>query len=320
MIEFDNVSKTYDNGTEALKNVNIRIEDGEFVFIVGASGAGKSTFLKIMMREEVPNKGTVIINGYNLNLMKKKQIPLFRRTLGIVFQDFRLIPTMTVFDNVAFAMRVIGTKEKEIRKRVPYILSLVGLSSKARHLPTQLSGGEQQRVALARALVNNASLIIADEPTGNIDPEMSYEIVDLLNHINANGTTVVMVTHEHNLVRHFHHRVITIDQGTVVSDSIDTDELSDDYAKFEASERASADNAELSQEISDSFDALASSNDTEKKEIIREIVNQEIKIDENKMSDFFVQPNSDADVEEFINNYGVESDNTTEVGGDDGEK
>ena len=320
MIEFDNVSKTYDNGTEALKNVNIRIEDGEFVFIVGASGAGKSTFLKIMMREEVPNKGTVIINGYNLNLMKKKQIPLFRRTLGIVFQDFRLIPTMTVFDNVAFAMRVIGTKEKEIRKRVPYILSLVGLSSKARHLPTQLSGGEQQRVALARALVNNASLIIADEPTGNIDPEMSYEIVDLLNHINANGTTVVMVTHEHNLVRHFHHRVITIDQGTVVSDSIDTDELSDDYAKFEAPERASADKAELSQEISDSFDALASSNDTEKKEIIREIVNQEIKIDENKMSDFFVQPNSDADVEEFINNYGVESDNTTEVGGDDGEK
>lgn len=320
MIEFDNVSKTYDNGTEALKNVNIRIEDGEFVFIVGASGAGKSTFLKIMMREEVPNKGTVIINGYNLNLMKKKQIPLFRRTLGIVFQDFRLIPTMTVFDNVAFAMRVIGTKEKEIRKRVPYILSLVGLSSKARHLPTQLSGGEQQRVALARALVNNANLIIADEPTGNIDPEMSYEIVDLLNHINANGTTVVMVTHEHNLVRHFHHRVITIDQGTVVSDSIDTDELSDDYSKFEESERASTDKTDLSQEISDSFDALASSADTEKKDIIKEIVNQEIKIDENKMSDFYVQPNSDADVEEFISNYGVESDNTTEVGGDGDEK
>lgn len=320
MIEFDNVSKTYDNGTEALKNVNIRIEDGEFVFIVGASGAGKSTFLKIMMREEVPNKGTVIINGYNLNLMKKKQIPLFRRTLGIVFQDFRLIPTMTVFDNVAFAMRVIGTKEKEIRKRVPYILSLVGLSSKARHLPTQLSGGEQQRVALARALVNNANLIIADEPTGNIDPEMSYEIVDLLNHINANGTTVVMVTHEHNLVRHFHHRVITIDQGTVVSDSIDTDELSDDYSKFEESERASTDKTDLSQEISDSFDALASSADTEKKDIIKEIVNQEIKIDENKMSDFYVQPNSDADVEEFISNYGVESNNTTEVGGDGDEK
>ncbi|MEG1551896.1 MAG: ATP-binding cassette domain-containing protein, partial [Oscillospiraceae bacterium] len=146
MIEFKNVSKTYDNGTQALKNVNIKINDGEFVFIVGSSGAGKSTFLKIIMREQVPNSGSVSINGFNLNEIKKKDIPKFRRTMGIVFQDFRLIPTMSVFDNVAFAMRVIGTKEKEIRKRVPYILSLVGLTSKARHLPTQLSGGEQQRV------------------------------------------------------------------------------------------------------------------------------------------------------------------------------
>lgn len=319
MIEFDNVSKTYDNGTEALKNVNIRIEDGEFVFIVGASGAGKSTFLKIMMREEVPNKGTVIINGYNLNLMKKKQIPLFRRTLGIVFQDFRLIPTMTVFDNVAFAMRVIGTKEKEIRKRVPYILSLVGLSSKARHLPTQLSGGEQQRVALARALVNNAGLIIADEPTGNIDPEMSYEIVDLLNHINANGTTVVMVTHEHNLVRHFHHRVITIDQGTVVSDTLDTDELSDDYAKFENNEAAAVHSAERQQSSDDiyyDFDELISSEDEERKEKIRDIMTQEINIDEDKMSDFYIQPNVDSEVEDFISNYGTD----TESGGDSNEE
>ena len=319
MIEFDNVSKTYDNGTEALKNVNIRIEDGEFVFIVGASGAGKSTFLKIMMREEVPNKGTVIINGYNLNLMKKKQIPLFRRTLGIVFQDFRLIPTMTVFDNVAFAMRVIGTKEKEIRKRVPYILSLVGLSSKARHLPTQLSGGEQQRVALARALVNNAGLIIADEPTGNIDPEMSYEIVDLLNHINANGTTVVMVTHEHNLVRHFHHRVITIDQGTVVSDTLDTDELSDDYAKFENNEAAAVHSAERQQSSDDiyyDFDELISSEDEERKEKIRDIMTQEIKIDEDKMSDFYIQPNVDSEVEDFISNYGTD----IESGGDSNEE
>ncbi len=319
MIEFDNVSKTYDNGTEALRNVNIRIEDGEFVFIVGASGAGKSTFLKIMMREEVPNKGTVIINGYNLNLMKKKQIPLFRRTLGVVFQDFRLIPTMTVFDNVAFAMRVIGTKEKEIRKRVPYILSLVGLSSKARHLPTQLSGGEQQRVALARALVNNAGLIIADEPTGNIDPEMSYEIVDLLNHINANGTTVVMVTHEHNLVRHFHHRVITIDQGTVVSDTLDTDELSDDYAKFEKSEPApvhSVERHQASDDIYYDFDELISSEDEERKEKIRDVMTQEIKVDENKMSDFYIQPNVDAEVEDFISNYG----NETENGGNDNEE
>lgn len=324
MIEFDNVSKTYDNGTEALKNVNIRIEDGEFVFIVGASGAGKSTFLKIMMREEVPNKGTVIINGYNLNLLKKKQIPMFRRTLGIVFQDFRLIPTMTVFDNVAFAMRVIGTKEKEIRKRVPYILSLVGLSSKARHLPTQLSGGEQQRVALARALVNNAGLIIADEPTGNIDPEMSYEIVDLLNHINANGTTVVMVTHEHNLVRHFHHRVITIDQGTVVSDSVDTDELPDDYSKYEnkfSSEvsSASSEKDELTNDIYASFDDILS-DDNERKEAIRDIVNQDIEIDLDKMSDFYIQPNADADVEDFIMNYGVETDTTVQSGGDSDEE
>ena len=234
MIEFKNVSKTYDNGTQALKNVNLRIEDGEFVFVVGSSGAGKSTFLKIIMREQVANSGTVLINGFNLNTMRKRDIPMLRRTMGIVFQDFRLIPTMTVFDNVAFAMRVIGTKEKEIRKRVPYILSLVGLTSKARQLPTQLSGGEQQRVALARALVNNAGILIADEPTGNIDPEMSYEIVDLLNHINANGTTVVMVTHEHNLVRHFHHRVITIEEGSVVSDTSDTDKLPDDYASIEA--------------------------------------------------------------------------------------
>ena len=244
MIEFKNVSKTYDNGTEALKDVNIKINDGEFVFVVGSSGAGKSTFLKIMMREQVPNSGSVIINGYHLNNLKKKEIPLFRRTLGIVFQDFRLIPTMTVFDNVAFAMRCIGAKEKEVRKRVPYILSLVGLASKARNLPTELSGGEQQRVALARALVNNAGLIIADEPTGNIDPEMSYEIVDLLNHINANGTTVVMVTHEHNLVRHFHHRVITIEQGAVVSDSEDTEALPDDYATIERDYASDASNAE----------------------------------------------------------------------------
>ena len=152
MIEFDNVSKTYANGTEALKNVSLRIEDGEFVFIVGSSGAGKSTFLKIMMREQVPNKGTVIINGFNLNKLKKKQIPMFRRTLGIVFQDFRLIQNMTVYDNVAFAMRVIGAKEKEIRKRVPYILSLVGLSSKARQKPNQLSGGEQQMLILLNSL------------------------------------------------------------------------------------------------------------------------------------------------------------------------
>lgn len=219
MIEFKNVYKKYDNGTEALKNVNLRIERGEFVFIVGASGSGKSTFLKTIMREEVPTSGSIMINNYDLTKMTNKEIPYFRRTMGIVFQDFRLIPTMTVYDNVAFAMRVIGASEKEIRQRVPYVLSLVGLKEKARSLPNEISGGEQQRVALARALVNNANTIIADEPTGNIDPEMSYEIVDLLNHINENGTTVIMVTHEHDLVKKFNHRIVVIDHGTVVSDT-----------------------------------------------------------------------------------------------------
>lgn len=302
MIEFDNVSKTYDNGTEALKNVSLRIEDGEFVFIVGASGAGKSTFLKIMMREQVPNKGTVIINGFNLNKLKKKQIPMFRRTLGIVFQDFRLIPTMTVYDNVAFAMRVIGAKEKEIRKRVPYILSLVGLSSKARQKPNQLSGGEQQRVALARALVNNAGLIIADEPTGNIDPEMSYEIVDLLNHINASGTTIVMVTHEHNLVRHFHHRVITIDQGYIVSDTSDADKLPEDYSKYEA---------EHPSEVKPVSELAEDASEEDKKKFVEEIVNEEIKVDENKLSSYYAPPMSDSELEDFISNYGVDVDDDT---------
>ncbi|HZJ78863.1 MAG TPA: cell division ATP-binding protein FtsE [Clostridia bacterium] len=218
MIEFNNVSKTYANGTHALKNVNIKINQGEFAFVVGASGAGKSTFLKLMMREEVPSSGSITMNNYNLSELENKKIPYFRRTLGVVFQDFRLIPNMTVYDNVAFAMRVIGAKEKKIRKRVPYVISLVGLATKARCYPNELSGGEQQRVALARALANNAELIIADEPTGNVDPQMSYEIVDLLTRLNDAGTTVIMVTHEHNLVKRFNRRVIILEQGCVVYD------------------------------------------------------------------------------------------------------
>lgn len=218
MIEFNNVSKKYDNGTAALKDINIKIEKGEFVFVVGSSGAGKSTFLKLMMREEVPSSGTIAVDGTVLNTIKKRDIPKFRRKLGIVFQDFRLIPNMTVFDNVAFAMRVIGTKEKKIRRRVPFVLSLMGLNGKARNYPQELSGGEQQRVALARALANSADIIIADEPTGNVDPQMSYEIVDLLMRLNEAGTTVIMVTHEHSLVRCFDKRVIILDHGAVVSD------------------------------------------------------------------------------------------------------
>ena len=222
MIEFKDVTKIYGNSeTKALDNVNIKIEDGEFVFVVGASGAGKSTFLKLIMQEEKPSQGEVVVNGFSSATLKKRKIPYYRRTMGIVFQDFRIIPKMSVYDNVAFAMRVIGAKEKDIRKRVPYILQLVGLSKKARSMPNELSGGEQQRVSLARALVNNPDLIIADEPTGNVDPEMSHEIVDLLTKINNNGTTVVMVTHEHELVRSFQRRVIVIQNGQVVSDTPD---------------------------------------------------------------------------------------------------
>lgn len=219
MIQFHNVSKTYKNGTKALQGVNLTIEDGEFVFIVGSSGAGKSTLMKMLLMEETPTEGQIEVNGYNLGKLKRRDIPFFRRTLGVVFQDFRLIPTMSVYDNVAFALRVTNVSTKDIRRRVPYILGLVGLQSKARSMPEQLSGGEQQRVALARALVNNPSLIIADEPTGNIDPELSYEIVDLLNEINKCGTTIVMVTHEHDLVSQFNHRVLTIENGSIISDN-----------------------------------------------------------------------------------------------------
>ena len=219
MIEFVNVSKVYKNtGTHALNNFSLSVDRGEFVFVVGPSGAGKSTFIKLMMREEKPSSGEVYVNGQNLVRMKRRKVPYYRRTLGVVFQDFWLIPNMNVYDNVAFALRVTNVSGKEIRSRVPYILGLVGLSHKAKSLPEHLSGGEQQRVALARALVNNPPLIIADEPTGNIDPDLSFEIVDLLSEINKCGTTIVMVTHEHTLVNEFDHRVITIDEGTVISD------------------------------------------------------------------------------------------------------
>ena len=218
MIQFKNVSMTYPSGVNALDNVTLNIEKGEFVFVVGASGAGKSTLIKILLRELVPTKGKVTVNGYDLKNMKRREIPAFRRTIGVVFQDFRLIPTMTVFGNVAFALQVTGVSEKYIRRRVPYILDLLGLAGKARSYPGELSGGEQQRVALARALVNNPPLLIPDEPTGNIDPELSFEIVDLLSEINKCGTTVVMVTHEHDLVSQFDRRVIVIDKGHLVSD------------------------------------------------------------------------------------------------------
>ena len=220
MIEFQNVSKTYANGTTALKNVSLKVEKGEFIFIVGSSGAGKSTFLKLIMGEEKANSGEIIINGKKLSALRNRDIPYLRREMGIVFQDFRLIDNMTVYENVAFAMHVVGAPPKEIRKRVPYVLKQVGLQNKSQCHPTELSGGERQRVGLARALVNNPTMIIADEPTGNIDPALSFEIVDLLSEINRRGTTILMVTHEHNLVKHFRRRVVQIHDGEIVADTL----------------------------------------------------------------------------------------------------
>lgn len=232
MIDFNNVSKTYPNGTHALYDVSIHIDKGEFAFIVGASGAGKSTFLKLIMHEESPSSGEIIVNNLNITKMRRRKVPYLRRHMGIVFQDFRLIDKMNVFDNVAFAMRAIGASAASIKKRVPYILELVGLKNKMKNKPSELSGGEQQRVSLARALVNNPEIIIADEPTGNVDPEMSHEIIELLNEINATGTTVIVVTHEHDLVREFDRRVVVLDHGKIKSDTKDLfvkDDYADDY-------------------------------------------------------------------------------------------
>ncbi len=220
MIDLINVSFSYDNGTTALKDVNLKIDSGEFAFVVGASGAGKSSLLKLLLRENVANSGTVIVNGFNLNKLKRREIPKFRRSIGVVFQDFRLIPTMTVFDNIAFSLRVTDASNKFIRSRVPYVLELMGLTDKVKRFPNELSGGEQQRVALARALVNDPTLLIADEPTGNVDPELSYEILELLREINNCGVTVLMVTHEHDLVRYFGGRTINIENGKVAFDGI----------------------------------------------------------------------------------------------------
>ena len=218
MIDLKNVSFSYENGTEALHDINLRIDNGEFAFIVGSSGAGKSSIIKLLLRETTATEGTVTVNGYDLNRMKSRQIPKFRRSIGVVFQDFRLIPNMTVYDNIAFSLRVTDASNKLIRQQVPYTLELMELKDKAKKYPYELSGGEQQRVALARALVNDPPLIIADEPTGNIDPEFSYEIVVMLRAINRCGTTIVMVTHEHEMVKYFGGRTINIENGVVVFD------------------------------------------------------------------------------------------------------
>lgn len=221
MIELKNVVKSYEVGMKAINGIDLRIDDGEFVFLVGPSGSGKTTIIKLLTAELAPTSGTVYVNGYQLEKIKKSTVPYMRRTLGVIFQDFRLIEKKTVYENVAFAMRVIGASNKEIKKRVPYVLELVGLETKSRRFPNELSGGEQQRVAIARALINNPAMIIADEPTGNLDPQRSYEIMMLLEQINALGTTVMVVTHEKELVNRFTKRVVAIDEGKVISDGMD---------------------------------------------------------------------------------------------------
>ena len=218
MIRFIDVHKEYDNGTKALKGVNVRIDDGEFVFLVGPSGSGKSTLIKLITAEIAPTEGRVMVNGFNLTNITPRQVPQMRRTLGVIFQDFRLIEKKTVYENLSFAMRAIGASNRELRRRIPYVLQLVGLDQKGDRYPGEISGGEQQRVAIARALVNNPSMIIADEPTGNLDPQRSLEIMMLLERINELGTTVLVVTHEKNLVNRFAKRVVAIENGRIISD------------------------------------------------------------------------------------------------------
>lgn len=218
MVELKNVGKTYPNGTVALTNINLKIEKGEFVFFVGPSGSGKSSLIKLLLKEEEATEGEVFVNGFGLSSMTRRDIPYLRRSLGVVFQDFRLLPNKTVYENVAFAMIITEALPKEIRRQVPMALALVGLSRKANMLPSQLSGGEQQRVVLARALVNNPAILIADEPTGNLDPETSMDIMRLLSEVNHRGTTVIVATHEKTIVDEMKKRVVAISKGHIVRD------------------------------------------------------------------------------------------------------
>ena len=218
MIEFKNVSKIYNNNVKALSDVSVKINSGDFVFLVGPSGSGKSTFIKMLLKEIEPTMGNITVADRNLSEIKRNQVPYYRRKIGMVFQDFRLIPTLNVYENVAFAMRVVEASQKEIRKRVPMVLSLVGLSHKYKMFPNELSGGEQQRVSLARAIVNNPSVLIADEPTGNLDPDTAKEIMELLEDINKSGTTIVMATHAKDIVDNMKKRVIAIEKGSIVRD------------------------------------------------------------------------------------------------------
>jgi len=218
LIQFENVTKIYDNGFHALNDISFTIEKGEFVFLVGSSAAGKSTIIKLIMKEEDATDGNILINGIDVCDLKRREVPYFRRTIGVVFQDFRLLPHKTVQENVAYAMEIIGAPNKEIRRNVPGVLSMVGLSHKAKMYPSQLSGGEQQRVAIARAIVNNPVVLIADEPTGNLDPDTAMEIMNILEDINRRGTTVVMATHAENIVNKMQKRVIVVEKGSIARD------------------------------------------------------------------------------------------------------
>ncbi len=218
MIEMHDVWKQYPNGSAALQGVSVRIDKGEFVYVVGPSGAGKSTFIKLMYREERPTKGSIFVNGFNIERLKERKIPLMRRQIGVVFQDFKLLPNLTVYENVAFALEVIEAPKRKIKNRVAEVLNLVSLTEKLDALPGQLSGGQQQRVSIARALVNSPAVIIADEPTGNLDPETSWEIMDLFEEINRRGTTIVMATHNKEIVNTMKKRVLAIENGQIVRD------------------------------------------------------------------------------------------------------
>ena len=225
MIRLTDAEKTYENGTKAIRGISFKIDDGEFVFLVGPSGSGKSTIIKMLTGEVVPTGGRVMVNGFSMSRIAEKQIPYMRRTIGVIFQDFRLIGNKTVRDNLALAMRAVGASPRELKNRIPYVLELVGLADKENSYPDQLSGGEQQRVAIARALVNNPSTIVADEPTGNLDPGRSLEIMTLLERINALGTTVIVVTHERGLVNHFNKRIILLNDGQVIGDGLGSYEV-----------------------------------------------------------------------------------------------
>lgn len=220
MIEMTDVYKTYSNGVVAINGINVNIKAGEFVYVVGPSGAGKSTFIKMMYREESPTSGNIVVNGVSLPKIRNTKVPIFRRNIGVVFQDFKLLPTMTVYENVAFAMEVIEKTPDEIKKRVMEVLEQVGLKHKVRMVPDELSGGEQQRVSIARSIVNSPKVVIADEPTGNLDPETSWEIMNIFEEINKSGTTMVMATHNKDIVNNMKHRVIAIENGKIARDDL----------------------------------------------------------------------------------------------------